>query len=718
MITKNLLSEKVSRHQQSKSQQLSAYTIAVGSVAAATTIKLLFEATLGTTSPYLLYLAAVMVSAFYGGFRPGFVATILGAALAHLIFSQPTYTIFKPDWRQNIPPVAFLMEGGLICYFTESLRRARRESELVGNEFRLLVDGTLKHCLVLLDPSGRIKSWNHGARRVFAYTSGEIVDQHYSRFFAMEEGIETSQDLIGTAAQLGRLEVEGWRVRKDGSQFRAVMALTALRNTRGQVSGFVLVTFDVSDRWQAERALLENERQLRLMADSLPVLIAYIDSECRYQFNNATHERWFGIAPDLFRGRHIGEVLEGGVLQLSQDRIDKVLRGEPQTYEAQIPLSACEARHVHVDCIPHQTSDGRIPGFYVLIADVTEQKSVESALRAGEERLRSIVNTAVDAIITLDRRGTIESVNVAAERMFGHSSAEMVGQNVGLFLPVPDLLGVNRNAGESARSTMRRMISSGREVHALRKDGSTFPIEITVSEVGSFGLFTGILRDVTQRMELEREVLEATATEQRRIGQEMHDHVGQELTGLELLVDALLESVLSSREIGVDLVRKIATGLRQAHKDVRMLARGLLPVEIHPNGLQDALASLTRQIGDRDNLRCGFKARGIVQVCNAATATHMFRIAQEAISNSIRHANAARIDVALRVEGNMLILEIVDDGCGIEDSPHRGTGMGLRLMEYRASLIGGILTVESAEMKGTKVTCRVPHSKHHPVLSQ
>ena len=606
MMTKKILSETVSRHQHARSRYLSAYTIAVGSVAAVTTIKLLFDPLLGTASPYLLYLVPVVVTAWYGGLRPGFVATLLSASFAHFIFAQPTYTMFKPDWKQNFSPFAFLLEGSVICYFTELLRRARREHELVGNEFRLLVDGTLKHCLVLLDPSGRIKSWNHGARRVFGYTSSEIVDQHYSVLFAVEDGIETPLDLITTAAQLGRTEAEGWRVRKDGSQFRAVMALTALRNTRGQVSGFVLVTFDVTDRWQAERALLESEQQLRLMADSLPVLIAYIDSECRYQFNNATYERWFGIAPDHLRGRHVGEVLGEVATRLIQDRISKILQGEPQTYEDQLSFPTSGTRHVHVDCIPHRTSDGRIPGFYVLIADITDQKSVESALRAGEERLRSIVNTAVDGIITLDRRGTIESVNVAAEGMFGHSSAEMVGQNVGLFLPVPDLLGNARNAGESARSTMRRMIKSGREIHALRKDGSTFPIEITVSEVGSHGFFTGILRDVTQRMELEREVLEATATEQRRIGQELHDHVGQELTGLELLVDTLLELVQQSREINLDLVRKIATGLRKAHKDVRMLARGLLPVEIHPNGLQDALAALTKQIGDQVSLKCRF----------------------------------------------------------------------------------------------------------------
>jgi PAS domain S-box-containing protein len=372
-------------------------------------------------------------------------------------------------------------------------------------------------------------------------------------------------------------------------------------------------------------------------------------------------------------------------------------------------------RNVQVDCIPHRTAEGKIPGCYMLIADITQQKAVERALRSGEERLRSIVSTAVDAIITLDRRGMIESVNSAAEEMFGHSSAEMVGQNIGLFVPVPDLMMLDRNSGESARSTMRRMIKSGREIHALRKDGSTFPVEVTVSDVGSLGLFTGILRDVSQRMELEREVLDATAAEQRRIGQELHDHIGQELTGLEMLVDTLLESVRTSRGSPQELGAKIASGLRKTHREVRALARGLIPVEIHPSGLREALEQLAARISEQGALKCRFRASGKVQVSDAGIATHMYRIAQEAIANSIRHGQPNAIEVRLRVQGAVLNLEIEDDGIGIEDSPVRAAGLGLRLMEYRASLISGTLQVERGETKGTKVICRVPQASYAPV---
>lgn len=697
---------------------IAGYFVALGSVALVTAIKLSFDPSIGMSSPYILYFGAVLGSAWYGGFRPGLTATILAAFLGHFFFIEPGRSIVKPEWGRNLLAAMFVLEGTLMCFLSETLRQARRESERVGNQFRLLVDGTLNHCLILLDPWGNVKSWNHGARRVLGYAADEIVDRHYCQFFPNEDAVESAGKLLARASELGRIEIDGWRVRKDGSQFWAMTALTALRTARGRLSGFVFVSFDDTDRWRAEQVLRENERRVSLLTDSLPVLISYIDGDGRYQFNNATYHEWFGLTAEQCRGKHVHEVLGEEACRIMEKRLPNLHLGIPQHYEALMPFQRGGARYVRIDCIPHRSSDGRTIGHFALVADITERKKIESDLRASEERLRIIVDTAVDAIITLDRQGMIESVNRAAETMFGHSSGEMVGQNIGLFLPIPELLLLERSSQESARTTMRRMMRSGREIHALRSDGTTFPVEISMSEISSLGLFLGILRDVTQRLELEREVLAVAAVEQRRIGQELHDHVGQELTGLELLVETLSVLLQTSRIPSLEFVEKIATGLRKTHKDVRALARGLLPVDIHPNGLRDALDQLTKQVADQSELRCSFKSTGPVQVADTTTSTHLFRIAQEAVANAIHHGEASRIDVVLRVEGRLLVLEVRDDGIGIESTPFRMPGLGLQLMEYRASLIGGNLTVESTEGtvestegKGTTVRCRVPRKE-------
>ena len=124
-------------------QRVAGYAVAAGSVALVSAIKTGFDPFLGSGSPYFLYFGAVMGSAWYGGFRAGLVATILSAFLGHFFFVQPTLVILKPEWGRNFLPVVFFVEGSLICFLCESLCQARGDSERVGNEFRLLVDGTL-----------------------------------------------------------------------------------------------------------------------------------------------------------------------------------------------------------------------------------------------------------------------------------------------------------------------------------------------------------------------------------------------------------------------------------------------------------------------------------------------------------------------------------------------------------------------------------------------
>src|SRR5262249_9334927 len=148
-----------------------------------------------------------------------------------------------------------------------------------------------------------------------------------------------------------------------------------------------------------------------------------------------------------------------------------------------------------------------------------------------------------DAIISIYHNGVIESVNSAAERMFGYAAAEMIGQNVKMLMPSPYHDEHDRYLERFLKTGEKRMIGIGREVTARRKDGSHFPVDLLVSEVEHFKLFTAILRDITVRKNLQQEVLETAAHEQSRIGADLHDHVGQELTALGLLADTLVESV-------------------------------------------------------------------------------------------------------------------------------------------------------------------------------
>src|SRR5262249_35609349 len=157
------------------------------------------------------------------------------------------------------------------------------------------------------------------------------------------------------------------------------------------------------------------------------------------------------------------------------------------------------------------------------------------ALRDRQARLQAILNTAADAIITIDHRGIIQSVNSAAEHMFGYAAAEMIGQNVKMLMPAPYREAHDGYLARYLQTGEKHILGINREVEARRKDGSVFPADLAVSEIEHLKLFTGIHRDLTERKQLEREVVEAASLEQRRIGQDLHDSVAQELTALNLL---------------------------------------------------------------------------------------------------------------------------------------------------------------------------------------
>lgn len=156
----------------------------------------------------------------------------------------------------------------------------------------------------------------------------------------------------------------------------------------------------------------------------------------------------------------------------------------------------------------------------------------EAALYDSQVRIQAIVNTAAEAIITIDQQGMVDSFNPAAEMLFGYAAQEVIGRNVSMLMPEPYGGEHDGHIARYLQTGQARILGISRETVGRRKDGSIVPIELTVVEIDHLRTFTGFVRDVSQRKRLERDVLEIASAEQQRIGQELHDGIGQELTGL------------------------------------------------------------------------------------------------------------------------------------------------------------------------------------------
>ncbi|MGA2245949.1 MAG: PAS domain S-box protein [Verrucomicrobiota bacterium] len=464
----------------------------------------------------------------------------------------------------------------------------------------------------------------------------------------------------------------------------------------------------------------------------------------------------------------------------------------------------------------------------------TQRRQAAEALAETAERLHAILNTAVEGIITIDQRGLIESANRAAQLIFGYREAELLGQNVSLLMPMPHRAAHDDYLSNYLRTGQARIIGLGREVSGQRKDGSLFPMDLSVSEVKlkDRTLFTGFVRDISARKEaerilthyaalvessddaiigktldgyvtswnqgaeaifgytraemigkhisvlmpderkgeepvilekirrgesvdhyetirrrkdgrlidisvtvspirdsrgtiigasklarditgrkqLEREVLEVSDREQRRIGHDLHDGLCQHLAGIELMSQVLENKLAPRFKDGASRAADIARHVREAIAQTRSLARGLSPVTLESEGLASALHEHSVTMERMFGVQCDFDYDSDVVVPNHAMATHLFRLAQEAISNAVKHGKATRISIHLKSDPGRVYLGISDNGSGFApEQVSSANGMGLRIMRFRAGMIGGNLTIERNAQGGMVVMCSAPN---------
>ena len=329
-------------------------------------------------------------------------------------------------------------------------------------------------------------------------------------------------------------------------------------------------------------------------------------------------------------------------------------------------------------------------------------------------RLESILETAVEGIVSIDETGVIEDFNVAAERIFGYRRSEVLGMNVSVLMPEPYRGQHNDYLGAYLRTQKPRIIGIGREVVGLRKDGSVFPMDLSVSEVrfGDRRCFCGFVRDISGRKELEREVLAISDRERTRIGQDLHDDLGQQLTGVEFMCQTLEQTLKAKGLEEASAVNEIGRLVRSAIAHTRRLARGLSPVILDPGGLIPALAELAELSGKQFRIKCEFYCPRPFEIADEATAGHLYRIAQEAIQNAMKHGQASHVEISLTKTPERVALSVRDNGRGMPKKPKRNAGMGLRVMGYRAGLIGGSLAVQRGGPDGgTTILCTVHQSK-------
>lgn len=357
------------------------------------------------------FLAAVMVSTWFGGLGPGLFASLVTAALNDYFFLSPGHILHVQTLSEAVRGAFYLTSALLIAALGSALRSAQHQAEARRVEaqrhaasfresedrFRSLLEGVRDYAIVMLDAEGRVASWNTGARRITGWDEVQIVGQHFSRFFSEDDvAADEPRRALEEAARTGRFESQGWRVRHDGSRFWADVVLTAVRDERGRRRGF----------WDIAR-------------------------------------------------------------------------------------------------------------------DITDRREVEQSMRASEAKFRRLLEAAPDGMVIVDEHGRIGLANAQAQKLFGYTEAELLGQGVEILVPEARRPAHAEHRRGYFRDAHTRPMGAGLDLWGVRKDGATFPVEISLSPMQTEDglLVISAIRDITERRETEARIRTLNEDLQRRIAE-------------------------------------------------------------------------------------------------------------------------------------------------------------------------------------------------------
>jgi two-component system sensor histidine kinase DevS len=343
---------------------------------------------------------------------------------------------------------------------------------------------------------------------------------------------------------------------------------------------------------------------------------------------------------------------------------------------------------------------------------LSDGPSKDGSVPSGMLDYRAVFEAIPDGIVVVDQRGRIVEVNPSALSQFGYSAEELIGEQVETLVPESHRAGHDlHRAGYSSEPVLRPM-GAGLTLVGRRKDGSGFPVEISLSPWKSArGDFViGVIRDQTERMQLRafgQEAIRAAEEERRRISRELHDDTAQRLATLLIHLRLMRQEEVGERR--EEMMLELREGLQEVAEGVRRIARGLRPPALEDAGLVAALRAHIRNLFENQTIRTSFDAAAVDPLLTDDGKLVLYRVVQEALSNVVRHSGAATVNVAIHEEGSQVIALVEDDGTGFDaEKVGDGAGLGLVGMEERAAIAGGSVRVDSAPGGGTRVRLSIP----------
>lgn len=611
----------------------------------------------------------------------------------------------------NLTVVSALTPDGQVDYFITVVQdiQARKlaEEALRGSEERLQL--FIEHApaaLAMFDRNLRYLAVSQRWIADYGLAGRDIIGRsHYEIFPEIPVHWKT----------VHRRGLEGEVLREDEDRFERIdgnvqwlrWEVRPWYTSEGVIGGIMIFTEDITDRKTAELALAEREAQYRAVIETAADGFWMLDKTGRIIAVNDAYVRRSGYTRDELLEMWIGDLDAQESPEEARVHIDKVIGQGDDLFETTHRAKNGEIWPVEVNASYSDIAGGI---FFAFSRDITERKVAERTLRESEDRYRNLFTHSPDAIL-VSQGDRVTLVNQACLILFGVDSAdELIGQ-VTTELFHDDFQALMRECFQHTGKFGEGMLPI--EAKIVGADGDTTDVDVRTAPFRLKGeeVTHVILRDIGERKILERQIIEASSAEQERIGREIHDGIGQQLTALGLLANSLERRLIQAqRPDEARLAGNLVTYLQQAVSEVRLLSKGLSLIEIGPESLADALSLLVEQVRASTGLECRLSVDGRIDHITEHVAIHLFRITQEALNNAVKHAQATKITVTLRSTARRVELSVRDDGVGIGLMEARGSRLGLKIMQYRAGIIGAVLKIESLPAGGSLLRCTLTKS--------
>jgi PAS domain S-box-containing protein len=577
--------------------------------------------------------------------------------------------------------------------------------------------------MVITDTEGSFLRVNPASCRFLGYTQEELLALGLLDVTYPDDRALVQRDFKEVLAGLRQaIDIEKRCVRKDGAIVWARATAVCLRNEQANPTYCVAIMQDITERKQAEETLA----QLASIVGSSNDAIVGKTLEGTIVSWNAAAERIYGYSAEEVKGRSISIIVppdRADELPQIRERIEQGERVEH--YETVRVRKDGKQIDVSITISPINDAAGNIVGASAIARDITERKRAEEALRESEAHYRAVAESAPNAFVVADWTGRIITWNKAAQRVFQYTEEEVLGQPLTLIMPERYRRAYQEGMRRYRQTGTPGNIGKATELHGLRKDGSEFPVEVSLSswktEQGEF--YHGIVRDTTEHKQAEEQLRSSTEQlralaahlqsvreeERTRIAREIHDELSPALTALMMDLSWLSGGLTEDQKALLKKTKSMSKLIDGTIQSVRKIASELRPGVLDDLGLATAIDWQAQEFQARTGIRCRISLLPQTVTLDSLRSTAIFRICQELLTNVARHSHASRVNISLEERSGDLTLEVRDNGKGIAETEISSPkSLGLLGMRERALLIGGEFKISSVPGKGTTATVRIP----------